>query len=65
MKAIVTNINGILIKYISEDGREGIDDSTYDEILTVNKDDVIELTEARIQELKEIDSGHREDLMRK
>ena len=62
MKAVVTKINGLLIRYIAEDGREGIDDSTYDEIMNIKRGDVIELSEERSQALESI---HREDLMRK
>lgn len=54
MKAVVTKINGLFICYVAEDGREGIDDSTYDELMTVNKNDVIELTDERIQALETV-----------
>lgn len=62
MKAIMTKINGLFIYYVAEDGRESIDDSTYNEIMTINRGDVIELSEERIQALESI---HREELMRK
>jgi hypothetical protein len=52
MKAVVTEICGLYIRYVTEDGREDIDDSTFDEIMTVEKGDVIELSERRIKELK-------------
>ena len=54
MKAVVTKICGLYIRYITEDGIEDIDDSTFDEIMTVKTGDVIELTQARIQALKTI-----------
>jgi hypothetical protein len=57
MKATVLRINGIFIRYITEDGREDIDNSTYNEIMTVNKGDVIELSNERIQALKSINKS--------
>ena len=52
MNAVVTEICGLYIRYITEDGKEDIDDSTFDEIMTLKKGDVIELSEHRIKELK-------------
>ena len=53
MKAVVTEICGLYIRYVTEDGREDIDDSTFDEIMTLKKGDVIELSDSRVKALKE------------
>jgi len=65
MRATVLEVNGLLIRYRTETGIEDIDDSTYDEIMNIKRGDVIELSERRIQALKEAEPTYREDLMRK